>query len=224
MNCKILFFIPALVFASACGGGAESGAHQKDTTGTGRDSLHRDITALKESFNEEDIPGSEFLRDTLQAVRANVKRINSITNWTSVDTKDIETGEGAEVKFYYKDEKLEKIVARRLGETFQQLAEYYLLNNKLSFVFEKTYRYNRPIFYDSIAMKENNDTEVFDFKKSTIIESRSYFANDKLIHQVNNGSNDASVTDDYLRKEQDRVEQEFKELILLAKNKTGSAP
>ncbi len=31
------------------------------------------------------------------------------------------------------------------------------------------------MFYDTKAMKENNDSEAFDFKKSEITETRNYF-------------------------------------------------
>jgi hypothetical protein len=44
------------------------------------------------------------------------------------------------------------------------------------------------MYYDLIAMKENNDTEAFDFDKSEIIEVRSYFENDKIIHKIENGN------------------------------------
>lgn len=54
----------------------------------------------------------------------------------------------------------------------------------MSFVFERSYKYNRPFYYDSTAMKKNDDSEVFDFSKSSIEAIRSYFENETLIHQI----------------------------------------
>lgn len=106
------------------------------------------------------------------------------THWTSINTEELsESTEGGVAKFFYLYGLLEKIVTRNFGETFQQLTEYYLLNGQLSFVFEKLHKYNRPLYYDTAAMKENNDIEEFDIDKSEIIEVRSYFINGKLFHQ-----------------------------------------
>lgn len=173
-----------------------------------------DTIELKETFNEEDLPVNEFLTDRLKSIRANFKRINSITNWTSIDTEELsESTEGGEAKFYYQNGQLEKIVVRHYGETFQLLTEYYLLNGQLSFVFEKRHRYNRPLYYDTTAMKENNDTEAFDFDKSEIIEDRSYFENGKLLHQINNQDCGSPFADDYLLEEQKRIKEDFDRLI-----------
>ncbi|MFT3949504.1 MAG: hypothetical protein QM763_21250 [Agriterribacter sp.] len=217
MHIKTFCYILIFAFSAACSNGAVSSIHQNDNgfVKVDKDSVETDTV----STNENDFPANDFLRDTLESIRANFKRISSITNWNTIDTKDMDAGEGGEAKFYYKDGRMEKIVVRQLGETFQQLTEYYLLDNKLSFVFEKTYRYNRPIYYDSTAMKENNDTEAFDFKKSTITEDRSYFINNKLIHQINNEDCGAPFTGDYLREEQERIETEFEKLTGLLKEK-----
>ncbi|MFT3748805.1 MAG: hypothetical protein QM768_10830 [Agriterribacter sp.] len=217
MNIQVFFCILIFVLSAACSNRAGSDIHQKDSSlaTVDRNGIKMDTVDI----NEKDFPADDFLRNTLKTIRENFKRISNITNWSIIDAKDIDTDEGGEAKFYYKDGKLEKIVVRQLGETFQQLAEYYLIDNKLSFLFEKTYRYNRPIYYDSIAMKENNDTEAFDFKKSTITEDRSYFISNKLIHQVNNEDCGAPFAGDYLQKEQERIETEFKKLKKLSKEK-----
>lgn len=178
------------------------------------DSLHRDTVKLKETFNEEDVPVNEYLTDKLRPIRKNFKKINSATSWTKIDTKELQkTTEGGQARFYYQKGKLEKIVTRNFGETFQQLTEYYLLNGKLSFVLEKSYKYNRPIYYDSTEMKENNDTETFDFEKSQIMEDRSYFENGELIHKIESGDCGAPFAKEYLLKEQKRITSNFKKLI-----------
>lgn len=182
------------------------------------DSLRRDSATLTESFNKEDIPANDYFQDKLKPSRENFKRINSISRWTSIVQKELlETTEGGEAKFYYQNKKLEKVVTHEFGETFQQLKEYYLISGKLSFVYEKSYKYNRPMYYDSAALKENNDSEVFDFKKSEIIETRSYFDNEKLLHQLTNEDCGSPFSDDYLNGEQSRINKDFEKLIKLGK-------
>ena len=191
-----------------------------DTTTIRDNSVTNDTVELKETFNEEDLPVNEYLTDKLKPIRANFKRINSITNWTSIGTEELsESTEGGEAKFYYQNGKLEKIVAQHYGETFQLLTEYYLLNGQLSFVFEKRHKYNRPLYYDTTAMKENNDTEAFDIDKSEIIEDRSYFDNGKLLHQINNQDCGSPFADDYLLEEQKRIKTDFDKLIRQTKKK-----
>ncbi|MBL7742033.1 MAG: hypothetical protein JNN00_01035 [Chitinophagaceae bacterium] len=184
------------------------------------DSLPRDTLKLKEASNEADLPVNEYLTEKLKPIRENFKRINSTTKWDSIETQELwETTEGGEAKFYYQNGQLEKIATRLFGETFQQFTEYYLLNGQLSFVFEKSYKYNRPMYYDSAAMKENNDTEAFDFGKAGIMEDRSYFANGQLLHRVNNQNRSSPFSEDYLLEEQKRIKNEFEKLISLKKKK-----
>ncbi len=118
-----------------------------------------DTIILLETFNQEDVLVNEYLTKKLKPIRDNFKRINSISKWETINCKELsETIEGGEVKYYYLNNKLEKIITRNYGESFQHLIEYYFLNRQLSFVYDKSYNYNRPMYYDSIAMKENNDT------------------------------------------------------------------
>lgn len=117
--------------------------------------------------------------EEIKTIKANFSRINSIKNWTKI--KDVETDdstEGGFINYYFLNDKLEKIVVRKFGESGQYLAEYYLLNNKLSFVFEQDITYNFPLYW-----KE------FDDKKSKIEESRYYFEDRKLIHFIGKSKN-----------------------------------
>jgi len=173
---------------------------------------------LQETYNEEDFPVNEYLVDELKPIRENFKRINTITNWSFIDKKELwETTEGGEAKFYYQKGKLEKIVTRHFGETFQALAEYYLNNEQISFVFEKYYNYNRPIYYDTTKMRENNDNVFFDLDLSIVIEERSYFENGTLIHKLESQDCGAPFADDYLLEEQERIKTNFEKLIELVK-------
>ncbi|WP_099769100.1 hypothetical protein [Chryseobacterium sp. 52] len=179
--------------------------------------LKSDTLKIRESFGEEDIAVNEFLTDRLKPIRTNFKRINSITKWSSIKKKDIEglSAEGGEAVFYEKKGRLEKITARLYGETGQELTEYYLLNGQLSFVFEKIYTYNRPFFYDVKTMKENNDTEAFDFEKSEIEENRNYFEKGKLVHVTNSLDCGAPFSSDYIEEEQKRFSEAFQKLLKL---------
>lgn len=180
-----------------------------------------DTISIKESFNEDDMNTNEYLKNRLKPIQVNFKRINSITKWTSIKKKSIEgeSAEGGEATYYYKNKRLEKIMARHYGETGQVLIEYYLLNGNLSFVFEKDYKYNRPLFYDEKAMKENNDTEAFDFEKSEITETRNYFEKGSLIHIVNSQDCHAPFSGKYMNEEDKRMKDDFKRLLRLEKEK-----
>lgn len=184
-------------------------------------SIQSDTVKIKESFNQDDTSVNEFLADRLKPIRSNFKRINSIKKWSSIKKKDIEgeSAEGGEAVFYEQKGRLEKITARLYGEMGQVLTEYYLLNGKLSFVFEKIYTYNRPMFYDAKAMKENNDTEAFDFKKSEIEENRNYFEKGKLLHAINSLDCGAPFSSDYIAEEEKRFSESFQKLLKLKNEK-----
>jgi hypothetical protein len=222
MNSKVLIYCKLIfltVFITNCGTDGKNKTLKNDLTSI-VDSLPQNTIQLQTTFNEEDFLANDYLADRLQPIRENFKRINSITSWTLIDKRALrESTEGGAAEYYYLYEQLEKIVALHFGETFQQLTEYYLLNGQLSFVFEKLYKYNRPIYYDLERAKENNDDEAFDFEKSEIIEERSYFENGKLIHKIENGDCGAPFADDYLLGEQEKIKTGFEKLIELVKKR-----
>lgn len=178
----------------------------------------QDTVKTGETFNEKDTTGSKGLKNRIKPIQANFKRINSMTKWTSVKKKDIEgeSAEGGEATFYYTDKGLEKVIARHYGEMGQMLIEYYLMNGQLSFVFEKEYRYNRPLFYDSKAMKENNDKEAFDFNKSEVITTRNYFENGNIIMISNTTGRGFNIGADYPSEQEKSLTESFKKLLKLA--------
>ncbi|MEO6820457.1 MAG: hypothetical protein ABI266_05840 [Ginsengibacter sp.] len=178
--------------------------------------FQHDTVIPRKSFKHENLRTYKYLSERLKPIKENFKRINSITEWTAIKTKDISnSGEGGEMKFYYLNGQLEKIISRNFGETFQQINEYYLVKKQLSFAFEKNYKYNRPIYYDSATMKAENDTEAFNFEKSDIAECRSYLVNGELIHQLKNKDYKLSSAKDYLLTEQKRIKEDFEKLIKL---------
>lgn len=177
----------------------------------------QDTVKIGETCNEKDITGSKSLKNRIKPIQANFKRINSVTKWTSVKKKDIEgeSAEGGEATFYYTDKGLQKVIAKHYGEMGQKLTEYYLLNGQLSFVFEKEYKYNRPLFYDAKAMKENNDTEAFDLKKSKITMTRNYFENGNIILITNTTGRGFNISADYPAEQEKNLAESFKKLLKL---------
>ena len=172
----------------------------------------------KETIQEIDTVEDRDIEEILRLIRENFKRINSKTDWTFIKNKNLwESAEGGEVKYYYTGDTIEKIIIRQFGETGQILTEYYLLNGDLSFVFEKSVNYNRPIYWDTAKSDENNDNQTFDFGKSEIIEVRSYFDRGKLIRQIKSQDLATPLSDDYLLEEQERLTAQFDKLVEIIK-------
>lgn len=181
-----------------------------------RDTVPRQPLLKETPAGQDDLPVNEYLEEQLRPIRINFKRINSTTRWTRTMRKTIsETGEGGYATFYYQGKQLEKIVSRQFGETFQQLNEYYLLNGQLSFMLERSYHYNRPIYYDSTTMKAHNDTEAFDIDQSEIEENRCYFGQGKLLHLVSNQDCGAPWASDFLKEEEQRILAGYRQLLHL---------
>ncbi len=209
---NIIFFS---LFFYSCSNNNTANLSDKETVSL--DSLPHNSLEIKESKNEEDTLPDDGRPERLKLIRENFKKLNSISNWTKVEEKFYDASiEGGTAKFYYQNKQLQKIITVSYGESYRNLIEYYLLNGQLSFVFEKTYKYNRPFNYDSTAMKENNDTEVFDLSKATLIEVRNYFENSKLIHQISSLKEEESK-DKNLSSEQKRILEEYAKLLTLSK-------
>jgi len=153
-------------------------------------------------------------KESLKAIQLNFKRINSIPQWDHIKKIELfESTLGGFASYYFSKGKLEKIVAHYYGETFQEIDEYYLSKGELSFVFEKTYDYNRPIYWDTVKMKSLNDKEVFDFEKSTISEQRNYFHSGKLVKQLKSDVGGKSSMQKQLKIEETRIEAAFSDLL-----------
>jgi hypothetical protein len=118
----------------------------------------------------------------------------------------MDSSEGGEVTYYYSNELLEKVIVKRFGETGKKITEYYIQNNKLSFVFEKLTKYNNHI---------NNEN--FNMDNAKITEERSYFENGKLIRQINNQDCGSPFALDYLEEENKRLNKEYNEILLKIK-------
>ena len=158
-------------------------------------------------------PANRGLTARLGPIRANFRRINAIQQWSAVVNAGLdEPGEGGEATFYYAKGRLEKLAVRHYGEMGQRRVDYYLLSGQLSFVLEKSYRYNRPIYYDSAAMRAEHDTEAFAFDASEVEEQRSYFAQGRLLHRLPRPAPGPPATR-FLQQEQNRIKAEFRAVL-----------
>jgi hypothetical protein len=218
-NMKLVLYILIVLnvfFVSCSLGNQESTSIKTETAIATTDSVRDKYVSQKESTATEDLPANEYMAEQLKHIRANFRKINSISDWSTVETKELwESTEGGGARFYTNNGALQKVLVRQFGETFQKLTEYYLLDGKLSLVIEKVHQYNRPIYYDSSAMRANGDDEAFDFTKAEIIEDRSYFQNGKLLHQLSNQDCGAPFADEYLQQEQKRILTNFQNVIAL---------
>ena len=139
----------------------------------------------------------------IKLIQANFKRINTIGKWSKITQYETDdSADGGYINYYYNNDKLEKIVVRKFGESGQYLAEYYLLKAKLSFVFEKDLKYNVPYY-----LKE------FNYDDSEIIEDRFYYLNNKLITYKSNQDDGAPFSDSFIKNEEKRVLKEFNQLL-----------
>ena len=213
---KILLGI-ILTSLTSCETKTQSANKNSDKINVAKTSTIKDSFKIAESKNQIDNPVNEYLTEKLKPIRENFKRLNSIdyANWSNVESKYLEgSNEGGEVTYYNWNDKLSKIITKEFGETYQVLTEYYLLDNKLSFVFQKGLKYNRSIWKNK---PESSDKEVFDIEKSEIVEKRSYFDKGKLIHQLNSEDCGSPMSEGYLQEEQVEIDKNF-ERILKIKN------
>lgn len=83
----------------------------------------------------------------VDAIQQQVDKIQAIKSWTEVKKKELmETTEGGEAIFHFLNGKLLKITTKEYGETFDATTEYYLNDDKLIYVYQKTSQYNQIIY------------------------------------------------------------------------------
>lgn len=92
--------------------------------------------------------------------------------WDQIDTVDIyESTEGGQILRYWLGGTVGRLAVTHLGETGQSTTEYFSRDGELCYVQRETLGYNRPIYWDSTAMRENGDDQVFDIDRA----SRKFF-------------------------------------------------
>ena len=150
-----------------------------------------------------------------QAIRQDVASLDAVRAWSGVRKKRLfDSTEGGEAVFYTLGGELRKVFVHRLSETGQYRGTYYLRAGRPAFVEEENHTYNRPIAWDSAAMREARDTQVFDPGKSVITTIRSYFdATGLLVAQQGPRVPDSLAIPNYLAREQRRLRTEMAALL-----------
>lgn len=177
---------------------------------------------LREAYEKELQEQQETAQDTtygvpehkiLKPIIQHYDGINMIKVWSSIETRALnESTEGGKANYYKEGETLSKIHAWHLGESGKLEQKFYVLAGQLSFVLEKDFEYNRPIYWDSTLMVESGDTAVFDSDKAKVYEKRSYFKDGALIWQSDDRDRDEPFTAKRLRREQKRLNDDFQKL------------
>ncbi|MGQ0827714.1 MAG: hypothetical protein ACT4ON_04905 [Bacteroidota bacterium] len=153
-------------------------------TNTENEFLNKDSTVLTVSKNEEDLPINGYLTEELKPIRANYKKLNSISEWTSVDKRKLVMApENGVAEYYYIDRSLQKIIARYPNA--KEISEFYLINGQLSLAILK-----------SILTESNYDE---------LITDKNYFKNSRLLHKIHSQDCGAPFAEDYIKEEQKRI-------------------
>ena len=146
------------------------------------ETLKKENEALKEENIELKEKGSNKIHDlqdeeepmTEEEIVLDIRKkfgdINNNINSYKKIKKDLkgESSEGGELKGYFNNEELKKIVVSYYGEMGKLIEEYYFWNNNLFFVFTQDYLYNMPKIMDGSKVEK-------------IDENRYYFSAGKLI-------------------------------------------
>lgn len=150
----------------------------------------------KEPFQEDDI---------VAEIKKAFADINQNTASYKVESKEImdESTEGGELKAYYQDEDLKKVVASYFGEMGKTVEEYYFSEENAFFIFTQQYSYDKPITVEGSAVKQ-------------IEENRYYLHKNKLMRWI--GSNKEKVANSSFSQKEPEVLQKIKDL----KKKLGS--
>lgn len=203
----------ALLFVSGCLNNEQKPAAQDDRIeiASGADEgVDAGKDSLPQASATSDTTYQEYMGERLKPIRANTTRINGFQGWTKVDKRKVdETAEGGSAEYYFIKDTLLKITVFQFAETGKIIRDFYTRNSELSFVLEKTYKYDRPITWDSTAMNESHDTAVFDGDSSEVIVDESYFEKGVLIRQINNQDCGSPFAEDYLKEEGVRLKEEF---------------
>lgn len=190
MKKVILFYL--IIFIVACNQANNNNAN----SGNSEDTTLEPKTE-KEKLNDEEI---------VSDIREKFEIINQKSD--SYETKNIkvldESTEGGELKSYYQNEELKKVVASYFGEMGKTVEEYYFNENNIFFVFTQQFSYDKPIYVEGS-------------KVNKIDENRYYFHNRKLVRWLD--PKKEKVSNSNFDKKETELLQEVKNL----KEKLGNS-
>ena len=189
MKKAILFLLTILLFT--CNQTSENNAKNDTSKDTGSEPKTE-----KEFLNDDEI---------ISDIRKKFGEINQ--NTASYKTKSMEmmgeSAEGGELKGYYQNEELKKVVASYFGEMGKSIEEYYFSEDNVFFVFTQQYSYDKPIYVEGSKVEK-------------IDEDRYYFHNSKLVRWLD--PNKEKVSNSNFNQKESKLLQEIKELKKKLKN------
>lgn len=160
-------------------------------------------------FGQEESDSILKIREHFNYVNNNLSRLEQRT----FEETDHST-EGGKGLLYFDGTDLVKVSLELLGETGKLERELYFKNEYLLFIFDKSYRYNAPIYIDDSRAKEFGLSEGFNAEKTKVYEDRFYFENEKLIRWIDSSGQLRPPNDpEYYSKEKSLVDYslEFKQ-------------
>jgi len=86
--------------------------------------------------------------------------------------------EGEQIRGYVYKDSVKLIIEESYGESGKQVTEYYYDRNRVVFIYNREYKYSKPIYAPSFNSKD------YDLK-----ESRFYFDNNKMIKWIDEKKN-----------------------------------
>lgn len=139
------------------------------------------------------LPGGSHSDDPVAGIREHYAAINKGVKGYKTVKKELSgySLEGGELVAYLDGPKIMKIVATHLGESGNNVEEYYYWDDKLIFVFSITSSYDRPGSGKVVRKSED----------------RCYFLNDRMIRWIDeNGKHVASGSSEYGEKEKEYLQ------------------
>lgn len=143
----------------------------------------------------------------ISPIRKTVENINKTAEKLSKTTVKLDgvSTEGGELTVYRENNQIKKIVAQIYGETGRSNIELYYEDEKLIFVFEREFRYDKPFG-----------------KVLKIIPTRFYFADEKLVKMLY-AKREIYAQDKEYNEMRDRIVSLSKTIFEAARNKAKAS-
>ena len=153
-------------------------------------------TKLESKTENDPVKNEEEL---ISDIRQKFKEINQNTASYKMKSKELmgESTEGGELKSYYQNEELKKVVATYFGEMGKLIEEYYFSKNKVFLAFTQQYSYDKPMYVEGSKVEK-------------IDENRYYFHNSKLVRWL--GPNKEKISNTKFNEKESELFQKIKVL------------
>jgi hypothetical protein len=141
------------------------------------------------SMFEDEPDDTDMEKYVVNVVRPNFQRINAIKQWKWIEKKETPDlcSDNATLSYYNSENRLEKMVVNISGKSYQETIEFYLLDCRLSFIYEKSE------------------------KDAKLRERRWYFKDDNCFRGI--GDNGKNLTPAEIEKEVGETEKLFYKML-----------